>query len=113
MPCSGLNSAARRQTPELKSRSIVLEPSAARPVWFVMSPTLLPASGENFCMRKTSIPLRTFGGTSAAKDVTNAATPRKSARTVIRETSQGYLKFLMLVPFALRCKKGDEGIEEI
>ena len=42
MPCSGLNSATSFTSFAPCSRSIVVAPSRARPVWFVTRPTRLP-----------------------------------------------------------------------
>ena len=59
MPCSGLKSATSERPGALWNRSMVGVPSAARPVWLVMSPTLRPCSGAKPSRTRTSIPLST------------------------------------------------------
>ena len=68
IPCSGLNSATSSQTSDLKSSSMVVFPSAARPVWLVIRPTRLPDRTLNRLARKTSIPFRTLGELAAVAD---------------------------------------------
>ena len=59
MPCSGLKSATSFTSGARCSRSIVVAPSRARPVWFVTRPTRLPLSAAKPFARNTSMPVRT------------------------------------------------------
>ncbi len=66
MPCSGLKSATSFTSGAPCSRSIVVAPSRARPVWFVTRPTRLPLSAAKPLARSTSRPRSTGRARRAA-----------------------------------------------
>src|SRR5579884_591013 len=84
-PCSGVKMTATFTLPDRRRTSMLRRPSDVRPLWLVIIPMRLPASGAKSSSTKTSKPVFTCAA-SAGKD-------KKSKRAAVRARLAGRLRF--------------------